>query len=72
MRNHPQQPLVVKAAYVGVEHPVGTLAHDRRVQGVKRHMRIPLRPEAVGEPEEVALVDGAQHLSHRALDDLVL
>src|SRR6185312_7698360 len=35
-------------------------------------MRIPPRPEAVGESEEVGLVDGAQHLGHRALDDLVL
>jgi hypothetical protein len=26
-------------------------------KGVKRHMRIPPRPEAVGEPEEVDLVD---------------
>ncbi|WP_349770482.1 hypothetical protein [Bradyrhizobium barranii] len=48
------------------------LAHDRRVQGVKRHMRIPPRPKAVGEPEEVGLVDGAQHLGYRALDNLVL
>ena len=30
------------------------------------------RPEAVGEAEEVRLVDGVQHLHHRALDDLVL
>ena len=30
------------------------------------------RPEAVGETQKVGLVDGAQHLGHRALDDLVL
>jgi hypothetical protein len=30
------------------------------------------RPEGVGEAEEVRLVDGVQHLHHRALDDLVL
>ncbi|WP_409997266.1 hypothetical protein [Bradyrhizobium cosmicum] len=59
-------------AYVGIEHPVDALAHDRRVQGGKRHMRIPPRPEAVGEPEEVDLVDGAQHLGYCALDNLVL
>jgi hypothetical protein len=35
-------------------------------------MRVPPRPEAVGEPEEVGLVDGTQRLGHRALDDLVL
>jgi len=35
-------------------------------------MRVPPRPEAVGEPEEVGLVDGAQHLGNRSLDDFVL
>jgi hypothetical protein len=35
-------------------------------------MRVPPWPEAVGEPEEVGLVDGAQHLGDRSLDDLVL
>src|SRR4029453_15839738 len=34
-------------------------------------MRVASRPEAVGEPEEVSLVDRAQHLGHRTLDDLV-
>ena len=38
----------------------------------ERLMRVPPRPEAVGEPKEVDLVDGAQHLGDRALDDLVL
>jgi hypothetical protein len=33
---------------------------------------LPPRPEAVGETEEVRLVDGVQHLHHRALHDLVL
>ena len=35
-------------------------------------MRVPPRPEAVAEPEEVDFIDGAQHLGDRALDDLVL
>lgn len=35
-------------------------------------MRVSPRPEAVGEPEEVDFVDGAQRFGHRALDDLVL
>lgn len=76
LRHHPQKPLVVdrveEAAYVGIEHPVHALTHDRCMQSIKRHVRIAPRPEAVGEPEEVGLVDGAQHLGHRALDDLVL
>ena len=38
----------------------------------QRLVRVPPRPEAVGEPEEVDLVDGAQHLGDRTLDDLVL
>ena len=75
VRQHPQQPLVVdrveEAADVGIEHPVHALAHDRGVQRCKRLVRVPPRPEAVGEPEEVGLVDGAQHLGDRALDDLV-
>lgn len=76
MRNHPQQPLVAnrveEAAYVSIEPPVHMLAHDRRIEGIKRRTRIPPRQEAVGEPEEVALLDGAQHLGHRALNNLVL
>ena len=35
-------------------------------------MRVPFRPKAVAEPEEIDFVDGAQHLGDRALDDLVL
>ena len=48
------------------------LAHDRRVQRRESLMRVPPRPEAVGEPEKVDLVDGAQHLGDGTLDDLVL
>ena len=35
-------------------------------------MRGAPRPEPVGEPEEVRLVDSVQHLDHRPLEDLVL
>ena len=35
-------------------------------------MRVPSWPEAVGEPKEVDLVDGAQHFGDHALDDLIL
>lgn len=35
MRHHPQEPLVVEeAAYVGIEHPVHALTHDRCMQGI--------------------------------------
>lgn len=76
MRHHPQQPLVVdrveEAANVGIEHPVHALAHDRRMQCIKRHVRITTRPKAIGEPAKVGLADGTQHLGDRALDNLVL
>ena len=76
VRQHPQQPLVVdqveEAVDVGIEHPVHALAHDRRVQRRESLVRVPPRPEAVGEPEEVDFVDGAQRLGDRTLDDLVL
>ena len=46
MREHPHQPLMVnrveKAADVGIKHPVHTLAHERRVKRVERHMRFRL------------------------------
>ena len=35
-------------------------------------MRIPPRPEAVGEPLEVGFIDGTQEFGDRTLDDLVL
>ena len=34
-------------------------------------MRAPPRPKAVAEPQKIGLVDGVQHLGHRALDDFV-
>jgi len=76
MRHHPQQPFVVnrieKAAYVSIEHPVHTLAHQRRVQRGESHMRASPWSEAIGEAEEVGLVDSAEKLGDRTLDDLVL
>ncbi len=44
----------------------------RAVWRVQRLMGVPPRPEAVAEPKKVDFVDGAQHLGHRTLDDLVL
>ena len=75
VRHHSQQPLVVnqveEAADVGIEHPVHAPAHDRGVHRRESLMRVPLRPKAIAEPEEIDFVDGAQHLGDRALDDLV-
>src|SRR5438874_12236614 len=61
-----------KAAKVGIEHPVHALAHQRRMQRRKSHMRVPSWPEAVGEAEEIDLVDGAEKLGDYTLNDLVL
>ncbi len=76
VRHHPQQPLVVdrveEAADVGVEHPGHALTHDRGVQRIESHVRAPPRPEAVGEAQEVDLVDAVEHRHHGLLDDLVL
>ncbi len=76
MRHHLQQPLVVnrvkETADVGIEHPVHALAHDRCMQCIQRHVRVASWPEAIGEPAEVGLIDGTEHFSDRALDDLIL
>ena len=56
---------------VGIEHPANTLRHHARVQRCKRLVRIPPWPEAIGEPQKIDFVDGAEHLGHCALDDFV-
>ena len=75
MRDHPQQPLVVdrveEAADVRVEHPIHILRHERRVQRAQRSVRTPARPESIREAHEVDLVDGAEKLGDRTLDNLV-
>ena len=71
----PLQPLMVKAGEVvpkiQVEHPAH-LPLDPDRERVQRMMWATLRPEPVGKPEEVRLVNGVQHLHHRPLQDLVL
>ena len=64
--------MIEEAAYVGIQHPVDPLRHQGCLQGIQRLMRVPPRPKTVAEPEKVDFVDGAQHPSHRPLDDLVL
>ena len=75
MRQHPQQPSVVdgikEVADVDIEHPVHFPRHQGPIQGRQRRVRAASRTETVAEPEEVDLIDGAQDLGHRALDDLV-
>ena len=69
------QPLVAyrveEPRNVGVQYPVHLSAADPDREGVQRIVLAASRPEAVGEPEEVFLVDRVEHFHQRALDDLV-
>jgi hypothetical protein len=61
-----------EVAEIRVKHPVHLAVLNRDRQRIQRVMRSATGPEPVGEPQEVRLVDGVQHLNHGALDDLVL
>src|SRR5690606_3421065 len=63
---------IEEVAQVRIEHPVHLLPHDSDAQRIQRLMRAALRPEAIGEAEEVLFVDHVQHLGDSALDELVL
>ena len=56
---------------IGVEYEIHLLAADADDQRVQRIVLAALRSEAMREPEEIFLVDRAQHLCRRPLDDLV-
>ena len=72
----PFQPAAInageKVADVRVQHPVHLLPLDPDRQRVQRVMLAAARPEPVGEPPEVRLVDGVQYLDDGPLEDLVL
>ena len=61
-----------KRSDIGIQDPVDPPPVDPDHECVQRLVLAAPRPEAIGEAEEVRLVDGVQHLHHRALDDLVL
>src|SRR5439155_21777626 len=69
------QPAVVKgieeATDVGIEHPAHPPRREPDRERVQSLMRVAPRPESIRETEEVALVDGVEHLDDGALDDLV-
>lgn len=73
---HPYQPRVVhaaeKVADVDIDDPIDTLADDRRRDHPQRIMGATSRAETERVVMEVSLIDGAQQLGRRALDDLVL
>ena len=70
------QPGVIQAAEevpeIQVEHPVHLAILNRDRERIQRVMLSATGPKPVGEPQEVRLIDGVQHLNHGALDDLVL
>jgi site-specific DNA recombinase len=76
MLQEPHHPGVADAVEerpdVGVQNPVHFPQIDPVGERVQRIVLGTPRPEPIGEAEEVRLVDGVQHLHHRALDDLVL
>src|SRR5437016_4345732 len=69
------QPSVVEgikeATDIGIEHPVHPPRREPDRERVQRLMRIAPRSESIRETEEVALVDGVEHLADGALDELV-
>src|ERR1035441_1907667 len=56
---------------VGVEYVVHLLAADPDDERVQRIMLAALWSESIREPEEILLMDRAQHSSHGSLDDFV-
>ena len=61
-----------EVADIRVQNPVHLLPVDPGHQGIQRLVGPAARPEPVGEPQEVRLVDSVQHLDDGPLDDLVL
>src|ERR1700676_5141459 len=55
-----------------VKHPVHLLPENAGVEGVQRIVLAAPRPESVGEPEKVLLVDCFENRRDRLLDDFVL
>src|ERR1700759_4087881 len=61
-----------EASDIRVQHPVHLLPENAGVKGVQRIVLAAPRPESVGEPEEVFLVDCFENRRDRLLDDFVL
>ena len=61
-----------EVADIRVQHPAHPRSLNPGRQRVQRTMRAAARPEPVGEPQEIRLEHGIEHLHHSALDDLVL
>src|SRR4030088_1492943 len=57
---------------IRVKHPVHLLPENAGVEGVQRIVLAAPRPESVGAPEKVFLVDCFENRRDRLLDDFVL
>ena len=75
MLHEANQPLladfVEKASDVGVQYEVHLRAGDADHQRIQRIMLAAFRSEPIREPEELLLVDHAQHYRRRPLYDLI-
>jgi hypothetical protein len=63
---------IEEAPDIRVKHPVHLLPENAGMEGVQRIMLAAPRPESVGEPKKVFLVDCFENRRDRLLDDLVL
>src|SRR5208282_6820734 len=63
---------IEEAPDIRVEHPIHLLPENAGMEGVQRIVLASPRPESVGEPEKVLLVDCFENRRDRLLDDFVL
>src|SRR5215467_14117860 len=63
---------IEKAPDIRVKHPVHLPPENADIESVQRIVLAASRPESVGEPEEVLLVDGLENRRDRLLDDFIL
>jgi hypothetical protein len=64
--------MVEEGTNVRIEHPVHPPRGDPHTERIERLVGTPTRPEPVGEPLEVPVVDLVEDDHHSVLDELVL
>src|SRR6202011_6316673 len=63
---------IEEAPDIRVKHPVHLLSENADMESVQRIVLAASRPESVGEPEEILLVDCFEYRRERLLEALVL
>src|ERR1700722_12801326 len=63
---------IEEAPDIRVEHPIHLLPENAGMECVQRIVLASPRPESVGEPEKILLVDCFENRRDRLLDDFVL